>query len=303
MALLTLPTDYQTRVTARQAVLQQAYDTAYRLTGPDQRRIAEALTAQIGTTDWESEGYQSPDRQRDLSIKFHWGHNHRFDDDMVIPGRMQNRHIALAGEFIEAFGLPDTHFNGKAVLDVGCWTGGTTLTLKMLGAGRILALEEVRKYATTAQKLARDVYGFEDVTCLPTSLYQMQEDSQFDSVYIPGVIYHLSDPVLALRHLFNRLRDGGDILVESAGIQHDGPMCLFKGNQKHFGSSNENDMSRGGWAWFWPSAVCLGEWLLEAGFDEIRVFWSPVSNRVYGHGVRTGYRDITRAGLAIPDIT
>ena len=297
---MTLPTDYETRVAARKTALGQAYDDAYRISGPDQRHMAEALVARIGTIDWESEGYRSPDLQRDLSIKFHWGHNHTFADDLTVSGRMKDRHISLAAEFIEAFNLSDSHFDGKSVLDVGCWTGGTTLMLKMLGARRVLALEEVHKYADAAQTLASDVYGFDDVTCLPVSLYDLTE-GKFNHVYIPGVVYHLSDPVLGLRRLYNRLHDGGDILVESAGIQDDRPMCWFKGNHLHFGGA-EQDMSRGGWAWFWPSASCLAAWLVEAGFDEVRVFWSPVSKRVFGHGVRHGFRDITRAGLSVRNI-
>jgi SAM-dependent methyltransferase len=213
---------------------------------------------------------------------------------------MQNRHLSLAAEFIEGFGLSDLHFNGKAILDVGCWTGGTTLSLKMLGAGHITALEEVRKYADAADVLVRDIYGFSDVDFKGISLYDFGE-GVYDTVYIPGVVYHLSDPVLALRRLFNRIRDGGEIFVESAGIEGDGPMCWFKGNQQHFGGS-EKKLSRGGWAWFWPTASCLGQWMYEAGFRDIRVFMSSASNRVFGYGRRTEYRDITRAGLSVVDI-
>lgn len=151
-----------------------------------------------------------------------------------------------------------------------------------------------------AQVLTRDVFGHDDVTCSTQSLYEL-EDGQFDHVYFPGVIYHLSDPVLGLRRLYNRLNDGGDILVESAGIQHDEAMCWFKGNGRHFGGT-QSEMSRSGWAWFWPSAACLEAWMIEAGFEDVRCYWSPASKRVFGHGVRRGWRDITRAGLAVRDI-
>jgi len=297
MTTATPPENYAKKVQARQAALSLQYDAAYALTDPDQLEKARAILSRIGSIDWQSEGYSSPDKQRDLSIKFHWGHNHRFAPDLQVDGRMEDRHLSLAAEFIEGFKLPEDHFQGKAVLDVGCWTGGTTLTLKMLGAGEILAIEEVRKYAETTHTLARDVYGFNDVECQPQSLYHL-DDGKFDQVYIPGVVYHLSDPVLALRRLFNRLRDGGDILIESAGIKNDKPMCWFKGNQAHFGESG----SRGGWAWFWPSASCLEDWMYEAGFRDIQVFYSPVSERVFGYGKRTGFEDITRAGLSVPDI-
>lgn len=298
--VLSLPEDHGPRTAAQQSKLQDIFDSSYAITTTAQRQSAEQLIAKIGTIDWQSEGYKNPDRQRDLSIKFHWGHHHRFDDDLKVTGRMRDRHVALMAEFLEGFCLDASHFDGKEILDIGCWTGGTSLMLKALGAGPITAMEEVRKYAEVAQTLAQDIYGLDDVRCLPQSLYQLDSGS-FDHIYIPGVVYHLSDPVLALRILFNRLRDGGDILIESAGIEGDGTMCWFKGNDRHFGDPN-GQMSRGGWAWFWPTAACLGAWLHEAGFEDIRVFWEPEKKRVFGHAKRHQYREITRAGLARPDI-
>jgi len=53
---------------------------------------------------------------------------------------------------------------------------------------------------------------------------------RFDIGYFPGVIYHLSDPLVALRILFNSLNPGGTVLVESAGIQNEEPFCQFDGS-------------------------------------------------------------------------
>lgn len=292
--------DYAARVTARIETLQARFDATAQITTVSQREIAERLLAQIGTDDWKTEGYASPENQRDLTIRFHWGHNHRFDADLAVTGRMHNRHISLAAQFFEGFDLPQDFFEGRDVLDIGCWTGGTTLSLKVLGAARIHALDEVRKYAATAQTLLRDVYGFDDVQVEGRSLYRLEEGS-FDCVYVPGVVYHLSDPVLGLRKLFNRLRDGGEILVESAGIASEESMCYFKGNRRQAAGQAEK-RNRSGWAWFWPSARCLGDWLEEAGFDEVRVYRSPFDERIFGYGRRTGPRQITRAGLSDPDV-
>lgn len=111
----------------------------------------------------------------------------------------------------------------------------------------------MRKYAEAANVLANGIYKLSGVNFEGVSLYDFTK-GKFDSVYIPEVVYHLSVPVLALRRLFNRLRDGGD----------------------------EKGLGRGGWAWFWPTASLLGEWMYEAGFEDIQVFYSPASNRVYG---------------------
>jgi len=300
MAVLTLPDDHTARVNAASDKLKADYELTFQLTSSEQLEKADALVSQIGSVDWETEGYQGPEYQRDLSIKFHWGHNHRFADNFIVSGKMGDRHTKLMAEFQEGFDLPQGAFKDKDILDIGCWTGGTTLTLKMLGARRVLALEEVRKYADTTHRLATEIYGYTDVKCLAKSLYHLEE-GKFDLVYIPGVVYHLSDPVVGLRRLFNRLKDGGEILVESAGIKSDEAICSFRGNQAHFGG-DQKTLNRSGWAWFWPSAKALDMWLQEAGFEDTSTFISPFGTRVFGYGRRTKYRDITRAGLSVPDI-
>ncbi|MDP5307542.1 DUF1698 domain-containing protein [Paracoccus spongiarum] len=301
MPEIQLPDAYAASVRDLSDQFRARFDAAFALRDPQQAVRARALLSRIGTIDWASEGYASPDNQRDLSIRFHWGHDHRFGDDLAVRGRMGIRHLRLMAEFLTGFGLPEDHFRGRRILDVGCWTGGTTLTLKMLGAAEILAIDEVRKYAEAAHELVNGVLGLSDVDCRAVSLYALDE-GRFDTVYVPGVVYHLSDPVLGLRRMFNRLEDGGDIFVESATFRSDKPVCLFEGNRVFHKDGSEQDLSRGGWNWFLPSASCLELWMREAGFDDVRVFHSPETQRVFGYGIRREFRQITRAGLSVPDI-
>jgi len=217
------------------------------------------VMSRLGTLDAEAEGYRDAEleRQRDLSIKFHWGHNHDFGD-FQIDGRMGDRHIDLMTDFVDFFPIALEDFRGKAVLDIGCWTGGTTLLLAALGSN-VVALEEVKKYAETASFLARS-FGLEDqVVVESASLYGCRGEAyhdRFDVAYFPGVIYHLSDPVLGLRILFNALKPGGILLVESAGINNAKPYCRFDGSMIHT-SGNTAELNRGGWNWFMPSPSAL----------------------------------------------
>ena len=269
---------------------------------------AEALSthihSQIGSIDSRAEGYSADEltQQRDLSIKFHWGHNHDFGD-FSLTGRMGDRHIDLLANFMTLFPVSVEDFENKDILDIGCWTGGTTLLLASLKA-KVSAIEEVKKYASMASFLAK-AFGIDDnVTVKPMSLYDCNSEAfhdRFDLVYFPGVIYHLSDPLLALRILFNSLRPGGIILIESAGIDAEEPFCRFDGSLIYAWGTREN-MDRGGWNWFMPSPSALGRMMREAGFDEVETVWHRETERLFGFGKKTRQVGICKAGLSVPNI-
>jgi SAM-dependent methyltransferase len=297
-------TDYIYRVNNITNELRGAFEEFCYISDSDKLRVADELIMQEGAIDLDVEGLRSKENQRDLSIKFHWGHDHRFNEKKSVKGRMGEHHIRLIAEFIAGFGIGMNHFLGKDVIDVGCWTGGTTLMMKHLGANRVLALEEVQKYAITAKRLLNEVYGLTGVICNGTNLYDLEVCKSYDVAFFPGVVYHLSDPVLGLRRLFNSLRDGGECFVESAGIDSDASIARYDGNRIYHNSPTEHfkDLNRGGWNWFIPSPLCLERWMVEAGFDGVRCYYSQASNRIFGYGKRTKYVDITRAGFSRRDI-
>src|SRR5258706_11322705 len=59
------------------------------LKGITPEEFAKDIQSKIGMIDGESEGYSEDEieQQRDLSVKFHWGHNHDFGD-FKLEGRM-----------------------------------------------------------------------------------------------------------------------------------------------------------------------------------------------------------------------
>lgn len=274
------------------------------LKGISSEEFTESILSRIGTVDAQVEGYseEEVEQQRDLSIKFHWGHNHDFGD-FKLEGRMKDRHISLLVNFADFFPVTLDDFKGKDVFDIGCWTGGTTLVLATL-ARNIYAIEEVKKYAETVSFLSAS-FGISDrVTVKPLSVYECNTNDfygHFDIVYFPGVLYHLSDPLLALRILFNSLKVGGFILLESAGINTEEPFCRFDGSLV-WQSGTRQRMNRGGWNWFSPSPSALYRMMREAGFDEIQTRWDSGTKRVYGFGKKSSQVGICKAGLSVPDI-
>ncbi len=232
--------------------------------------------------------------QRDYSTSFTWGHNHDFGGGFKLEGQMKNRHITVMADFMDLFELDPGFFRSKAVLDVGCWTGGTSLLLASVGAS-VSAIDEVSKYIETVNFLASS-FGLKSVKATPQSLYDLDATSDFDLVYMPGVVYHLSDPVVGLRILYNSLQDGGSILVESAGVKSKMPICLFKGNK----TIQQDELA--GWAWFWPSPAALKRMMLEAGFVKVTSVWHKRRGRVYAIGQKDTHRPIVFAGLSRRDV-
>jgi 2-polyprenyl-3-methyl-5-hydroxy-6-metoxy-1,4-benzoquinol methylase len=263
----------------------------------DRKLFHQTLAGLIGTVDGGKEGFLDVAKQRDLSVKYHWGHNHDFGDGNVYAGRMGNRHVDVVARFVAEFGLP-TDLAGKRVLDIGVWTGGTSLLLVAMGA-TVVALEEVAKYAETVNFLAQS-FGVEDrLTCLPRSLYEalpMFAD-EFDFVVYSGVIYHVSDPLLSLRLVFSVLKDGGACLLETAGFDSAERLCRYEGPEiVHGGQPGE--LNRGGWNYFIPSTGCLEAWCRDAGFQDARAVYDLPDARVYGRARRVVFQDFCRAGIS-----
>jgi SAM-dependent methyltransferase len=274
------------------------------LTAISTEDFTKYIQSQIGVIDAQSEGYSEGDleQQRDLSMKFHWGHNHDFGE-FKIEGRMGDRHIDLLSNFVTLFPISLDDFKGSSVFDIGCWTGGTTLLLASLGS-KVFAIEEVKKYTDMVSFLSK-AFGIEDqVTISPLSIYSCNSNefyNRFDVVYFPGVVYHLSDPLIALRILFNSLKVGGVMLVESAGINLQEPLCEFEGSLNYRKGTKER-LNRGGWNWFKPSPSALYRMMREAGFDKIETLWHHGTKRVYCYGKKVSQVGICKAGLSVPSI-
>ncbi len=280
--------------------LMRRYTTDH-LVGVSPADFQARLTGLIGTVDSQVEGYDDPARQRDLSIKFRFGHDHDFGS-FRLDGQMGERHLELLAGFADRLAALPMDLTGKRVLDIGCWTGGTCLALAAMGA-EVVALEEVRKYASCAQDLA-DAFGLSGrIRVLPMSLYELtapEHQDAYDYVIFAGVLYHLTDPVLALRLCFNALRDGGTCLIETAGIESEGSECRYEGaGVFHAGSRAE--LSRSGWNWFLPSALALRRMIADVGFSEGHVEGLS-DNRLLAWARRDAHTDMLRAGLSVPQV-
>jgi SAM-dependent methyltransferase len=259
----------------------------------------EKIEAFLGLSDFSMEGYQDPDMQRDLSVKFHWGHNHDFGD-FYLEGQMADRHLSILASFMDEFNILPQNLEGKRILDIGCWTGGTSLLLSKMGA-EVTAIEEVKKYADLVKYLTF-AFDIKNLDVLNLSLYDLKDNymDYFDFVLFSGVLYHITDQILALRLIFNTLKDGGICLLESMALKSNYCYLEYYGPSR-FTRGIKEDLNRSGWNWYVPSPKAVSQMMEDVGFLNIKMS-EVINNRVLGYGQRVRFNDILRAGLSIKDI-
>jgi 2-polyprenyl-3-methyl-5-hydroxy-6-metoxy-1,4-benzoquinol methylase len=268
-------------------------DNLAKLTGD---QFQSHITALQGKCDAEMEDYVDPTYQRDLSVQFEWGHNHDFGT-FHLPGRMGDRHIDILATFAAVYGIPPLDLRGKTILDIGCWTGVTSLLLAAMGA-EVFAIEEVRKYADCVSYL-KEAFGITKLTVENMSLYSLDQPEffdRFDMVLYFGVLYHVSDPILSLRIVFNCLKDDGICLLETMAAEKKGSYCEYLGANETLNTPKDGK-NRGGWNWFVPSLEAFTRMMTDVGFT-VRKATFHQGYRALALGVRNKHVDMLRAGLS-----
>lgn len=194
-----------------------------------------------------------------------WFHRIQLDQHTMTPGECPH----TAAEATARFGLPES-LAGKTVLDIGAWDGLFSFEAERRGA-RVTAMD------TTFERGGNwgGTAGFEfarkrlrsHVQFVPASVHELDPDRHgcFDYVFFFGVLYHLTDPVDALRRLRHVTREC--CLIETAFCPHpEGMSRAFW----EFAHGRDNDPTN----YWYPTVAGLAAVLKLAGFAEANVLYA-----------------------------
>jgi len=158
---------------------------------------------------------------------------------------------------------------GKVIADIGCNNGYYMFRMAAGSPALVLGFEPYLQHYYAFKSLngmaglpnlAIEPFGVEDIGLFPET---------FDVIFLMGIIYHRISPLGMLKEIRATLRPGGCLIVESQAIPGEEPVALFPAER----------YAKVPGTYFVPTAVCLQNWLLRAGFSDVELFCShPMSS-------------------------
>jgi tRNA (mo5U34)-methyltransferase len=188
---------------------------------------------------------------------------------IVTPGWSDVAHDKLPW-----FGLP-ADLSGQRVLDIGCAEGFFSFEAERRGAAEVVSLdfdpELVKRFALCADALGSSLRAH------AMSVYDLDPTAfgTFDLVMFFGLLYHLPDPVLAMRKVASMA--SGTVLVQSWAIETPSfseiPLARFWPRGLMSGPGDEPIFDP---SVYWePNAACIEALLDHVGLVDIRRLPGP----------------------------
>ena len=152
--------------------------------------------------------------------------------------------------------------NGRLVLDVGCGSGYHMWRMLGAGAEAVIGLDPTALF--NAQFALFKHYAEQaPLWMLPLKSEDIPDFKQkgFDTVFSMGVLYHRRDPLGLLQELRQKLKAGGELILETLVVEGDKQTALMP----------EDRYAKMRNVWFIPSIEMLKLWLRRLNFQNIRV--------------------------------
>ena len=141
------------------------------------------------------------------------------------PGKARDHGYRLSA-------IPDS-FDGMRVLDIGTFDGFYAYLAEARGADRVVAIDNEQHIHWVKDRWGVELEGAEgfdaihrlldsDVEYRKLDAFEIGSlDEEFDFIFCFGLLHRVENPLGLLRLLTERLAEGGQILVETYGIEGD----------------------------------------------------------------------------------
>ncbi|MCI0505114.1 MAG: tRNA 5-methoxyuridine(34)/uridine 5-oxyacetic acid(34) synthase CmoB [Gammaproteobacteria bacterium] len=148
----------------------------------------------------------------------------------------------------------------KTVLDVGCGSGYHCWRIAGEGAHLVIGIDPTLVYVMQYHALQHYIRS-QQVFVLPFSDDNIPAAPQaFDTVFSMGVLYHRRSPIDHLTQLWELLKEGGELVLETLVI--DGEQGRILMPEARYAKMRN--------VWFIPSCDTLSLWLRRCNFEAIR---------------------------------
>lgn len=189
---------------------------------------------------------------------------------------------------------------GLRVLDIACNCGGFAFEAARAGAAEVVGIDVDAHYIRQADFI-RDALDMDNVTFRVARLEDLDhaEFGSFDIVFFFGILYHLPDPIGALRHISAIARDM--IVVDTSllrfrYIDNLVKWPLWRMKVVPAMRDSDHDITTGRWrtaksAQFYPNRIAVRQALQFAGFDVVDLLPPTCANleRRYYQGKRATF--------------
>ncbi len=150
---------------------------------------------------------------------------------------------------------------GKTVLDVGSGNGYFTYLMALAGADIALGVEPFLLFNYQFEAIRSLINNPPNAFVLPLKLEQIPNQALFDTVFSMGVLYHQKDHMLHLQQLRGLMTGGGELILET--------LIIDKEHGKQIIPKDRYARMRN--VWRLPSTDTLHNWILDAGFKNIKL--------------------------------
>lgn len=202
--------------------------------------------------------------QIDEMNNYWWWHKIKLEDGIVTAGHCVH---GTGKDVEERFGLPKD-MTGMSVLDIGGWDGLFSFEAEKRNASEVLMIDI---YQTAKMKDPNKSFQFakrilnSKVRYSENSLESFPEESiGWNCIFYFGVLYHIENPLGAIKKLFSLVDKNGIILLETAICNHEQEPLLAYRPGHHGDNTNQ----------FYPNIKWLELVGKQFGAKEVKVIYN-----------------------------